>query len=125
MEAATANQKLRKAKNAILVLEGSNDGIWDWYCATDEVYCNDRLLEIMDVGATTLASPPAFTELMHPEDLPKIRAVIHDHLIHGENVLQNFGFATLWEYRYLHCQRQSLRDARDAFADVRYTQRPE
>jgi len=37
---------------------------------------------------------------MHPEDLPKIRAVIHDHLIHGKNVLQNFGFATLWEYRY-------------------------
>jgi len=42
-----ANQKLKESEERYrLVLEGLQRGIWDWYCATDEVYCNDRLLEI-------------------------------------------------------------------------------
>ena len=50
MEAALANEKLKESEERYrLVLEGANDGIWDWYCATDEVYCNDRLLEIIGV----------------------------------------------------------------------------
>ncbi len=54
-----------------LVLEAANDGIWDWYCATDEVYCNDRLLDIIGVSRSEFSlTPAAFTELMHPEDLP-------------------------------------------------------
>lgn len=115
MEAAIANQKLKESEERYrLVLEGSNDGIWDWYCATDEVYCNDRLLEIIGCRRDEFSfTPAAFTELMHPEDLPKIRAVIHDHLIHGEKCVAEFRIRhSSGEYRYCIARGKALRDAR-------------
>jgi len=113
MEAATANQKLKESEERYrLVLEGSNDGIWDWYCATDEVYCNDRLLEI--IGCDDFS----FTPCLHRTDASGRLT---------ENLSSDPRSPDSWrkcvrisdsplsgEYRYCICQRQSLRDARDA-----------
>ncbi len=113
MQAALANEKLRESEERYrLVLEGSNDGIWDWYCTTDEVYCNDRLLEIIGVLRSEFnLTPAAFTELMHPEDLPRIRAVIVAHLIHGEKCETEFRIRhASGEYRYCIARGKVLRD---------------
>src|ERR687886_1294695 len=46
-EAALVAQQLRESEERYrLVLEGSNDGIWDWDIYSHEIYCNDRLYEI-------------------------------------------------------------------------------
>jgi len=123
-EMEAANQKLKESEERYrLVLEGSNDGIWDWYCATDEVYCNDRLLEIIGCSATTLVTP-----LLHrtdasgrlyrksssdPRSPDSWRKCVAEFRI--RHSLGNTATA-LPEAKF---------DARDAFADVRYTQRPE
>ena len=115
IDAALANEKLRESEERYrLVLEGSNDGIWDWYCATDEVYCNERLLEIIGVSRSEFSfTPAAFTELMHPEDLPRIQAVIKAHLTRGEKCEAEFRIRhTSGEYRYCIARGKAQRDAR-------------
>ena len=111
--AALANERLKESEERYrLVLEGANDGIWDWYCATDEVYCNDRLLEIIGVSREEFNSTPAvFTELMHPEDLPRIRAVIAAHLTRGEKCVAEFRIRhASGEYRYCIARGKAQRD---------------
>ena len=115
MEARLANERLKESEERYrLVVEGANDGIWDWYCATDEVYCNDRLLEIIGVSRSEFSlTPAAFTELMHPEDLPRIRAAIAAHLIHAEKCEVEFRIRhSSGEYRYCIARGKALRDAR-------------
>jgi len=113
-EVALANQRLQESEERYrLVLEGSNDGIWDWYCATDEVYCNDRLLEIIGVSRSEFSlTPAAFAELMHPEDLPKIKAAIAAHLNHGEKCEVEFRMRHVasGEYRYCIARGKAQRD---------------
>ncbi len=115
VEAALANQKLRESEERYrLVLEGSNDGIWDWYCATDEVYCNDRLLEIIGVSRSEFSfTPAAFTELMHPDDLPRIQAVIRAHLTRGEKCEAEFRMRHVsGAYRYCIARGKAQHDVR-------------
>ncbi len=112
-QAAITNQLLKESEERYrLVLEGSNDGIWDWYCATDEVYCNDRLLEIIGVSRSEFSlTPAAFTELMHPEDLPRIKAAIRAHLTRGENCVAEFRIRhASGQYRYCSARGIALRD---------------
>lgn len=111
--AALANERLKESEERYrLVLEGSNEGIWDWYCVTDEVYCNDRLLEIIGVSRSQFSlSPAAFTELMHPEDLPKIREAIAAHLTRGEKCEVEFRMRhSSGEYRYCIARGKAQRD---------------
>jgi len=113
MQAEIANQRLKESEERYrLVLEGSNDGIWDWYCTTDEVYCNDRLLEIIGVSRSEFSlTPTAFTDLMHPEDLPRIRAVIKAHLTRDEKCESEFRIRhASGEYRYCIARGKALRD---------------
>ena len=103
MEAVLANEKLKESEERYrLILDGSNEGIWDWYCATDAVYCNDRLLDIIGRKRDEFKSTPAaFTELLHPEDLPRIRATLAAHLTHGEKCEAEFRIRhASGEYRY-------------------------
>ena len=46
-QASLANQLLKESEERYrFVLEGSNDGIWDWDITTNTVYWNDRCFEI-------------------------------------------------------------------------------
>ena len=113
MSAAKANQQLRESEERYrLVLEAANDGIWDWYCTTDEVYCNDRLLEIIGLSREEfIPSPAAFTDLMHPEDLPEIRSAINAHLTRGEKCEVEFRIRHKdGEYRYCLGRGKAQRD---------------
>ncbi|HEY9779630.1 MAG TPA: ATP-binding protein [Leptolyngbyaceae cyanobacterium] len=113
IEAAIANQRLRESEERFrLVLEAANDGIWDWYCTTDEVYCNDRLLEIIGVSPAEFdSSPAALMALMHPDDLPRIKAAISAHLIHGEKCEVEFRIRHVsGEYRYCLARGKAQRD---------------
>lgn len=113
MSAARANQQLIESEERYrLVLEAANDGIWDWYCTTDEVYCNDRLLEIIGLSREEfISTPAALTELMHPEDVPQIKAAINAHLTRGEKCEVEFRMRHKdGEYRYCLGRGKAQRD---------------
>ena len=85
LEAAEATRKLRVSEERYrLVLEGSNDGIWDWYICQNEVFCNDRLFEILGITREELGTAyDAFYGLIHADDRPRVLRAIVAHLEQG------------------------------------------
>ncbi|OWY65111.1 histidine kinase [cyanobacterium TDX16] len=115
LAAQEANNKLRESEERYrLVLEAANDGVWDWYCTTDEVYCNDRLLEIIGVERAEFThTPTALLDLIHPEDLPEIKTVVRNHLLHGDKCEAEFRILhSSGEYRHCVARGKAQRDAR-------------
>lgn len=95
-ELRAENQRLRERLSELesrmdLVLEATNDGVWDWNLQTDNAYFSPRwkaLLgyaedEVEDTGA-------AFFALLHPKDQAKVEAAVNGHLEGREPYLVEF-----------------------------------
>ncbi|MDD2337586.1 MAG: PAS domain-containing protein [Geobacteraceae bacterium] len=93
-EVRTVEKGLRESEEQLnLVLEGSNDGFWDWSLVNREVRLSHRWAGIL--GYTLPEVNQRFQdgiELIHPEDAPAVRAMIAKHL---EGSLPHYSF----EYR--------------------------
>ncbi len=64
-----------------LVLEGSQDGFWDWEVGSDRVFTSARCGEILGFKPDEApSSMDAWMELIHPEDLPVVKKNIADNL---------------------------------------------
>lgn len=85
MQVLVANQRLKESEERYrFVLEGSNDGIWDWDLVSQRMYWNDRCLEIM--GISPQAAGGTFHEFMahiDPQDQSRFFQAIQDHLHQG------------------------------------------
>ncbi len=111
--ALIAGEKLRESEERYrLVLEGANDGIWDWYCSTNEVYCNDRLLEIIGENRAQFnLTPHSLMARMHPDDDALIRSAILNHLQNGAKCEAKFRMLhSSGEYRYCIARGKAQRD---------------
>lgn len=80
---------------AALVLEATNDGVWDWDLRTDVAFFSRRWKEILgyaehevtDTGAT-------FFELVHEQDRARVQAAIQGHLERREPYIVDFRMRT-------------------------------
>jgi CheY-like chemotaxis protein len=72
-----ANSRERYA----LAMSAANDGIWDWDLEADLVYLSPRWHAILGRGEHASEGPPsAWFELVHEEDIPRLRAAVEAHL---------------------------------------------
>jgi PAS domain S-box-containing protein len=114
MQAAIANERRTESEERYrLVLEGANDGIWDWNISRNEIYCNDRFFEITGLSSGKLAlTYEAFCDLAHPEDRQKFMSAVTAHLEQGAefNVELRLRHAC-GGYRYCDVRARARRDA--------------
>ncbi|MDR9402113.1 MAG: ATP-binding protein [Halothece sp. Uz-M2-17] len=103
-EAKAANARLRESEERYrLVLEGSNEGIWDWNVESQVVYCNDRLLQMIGLAmGEREIEKDRFYNQIHPEDRAHVKKTIEDCVIGKTNQLEvEFRVRhTSGEYRY-------------------------
>ena len=103
-EAEAANARLRESEERYrLVLEGSNEGIWDWNVESQVVYCNDRLLQMIGLAAGEReVEKDRFYDQIHPEDRGYVKNIIQDCVLGKNNQLEvEFRVRhTSGEYRY-------------------------
>ncbi len=76
-----------------LVVEGSNDGIYDWNVRSGEMFWNDRLFEIVGLSRGEFTPTlDGFFDLMHPEDRETVSASLEAHMEEGEEFDVEFRF---------------------------------
>lgn len=115
VQAAEATRRLQESEERYrLVLEGSNDGIWDWYICHNQVFCNDRLFEIIGISREELGTAyDAFYRLIHPDDRRRVLHAIRDHMEQSTPFDVEF---RLWNvsgtYRYCTSRGKAQRDER-------------
>jgi diguanylate cyclase (GGDEF)-like protein/PAS domain S-box-containing protein len=77
-----AMRELRSSEERYaLAVRATNDGIWDWDLANGRVYFSPRWKALVGYDDEFVAEEPeAWFDLVHPEDLPRLRAEIEAHL---------------------------------------------
>lgn len=113
-KAFDASQKLKESEERYrLVLEGVNDGIWDWDLSKNEVYWNDRLLEIIGLSRKQFGrTMEALYNRLHPDDKEGIIEAIAAHL--EQEIDYNVEFRLLHSngvYRYCTSQGKAQRNS--------------
>ena len=74
-EKAIAEERLAR------VVEGSNDGFWDWNLVTGGLQLSERAMSMLGYAAGEIAPhAEAWARLIHPEDRPATMHVLQEHL---------------------------------------------
>ncbi len=78
-----AEQQLKESENRWeLVLEGNNDGIWDWDCITNEVFFSTRYKTMLGYLDSDLAPHiDSWTQLLHPDDRDQVMSTINNYWV--------------------------------------------
>ncbi len=99
-----------------LVVDGSNDGIWDWEVDTGKLYWNDRFFEVLGLSRSeTEPSFELFVELLHPDDRQRVLDAVQVHLEEDERYEEEFRMRHAGGgYRELLGRGRALRDENGA-----------
>jgi diguanylate cyclase (GGDEF)-like protein/PAS domain S-box-containing protein len=113
-ERAQALEALRESEQRYaLVVEASNDGIWDWKLGPNSVYFSERWKEMLGFAAEEIGDQPSeWFERVHDEDLAQLYLELNGHL-DGRLPFFETEFRMLHRdgtYHWMHCRGVALRD---------------
>lgn len=81
MDAPSAQEMERRLQ---LVIDGTNDGIWDWDILRDRVFWSDRIYQILSMDKGTLGDKfDELKKLMHPKDRSEFDKAVRNHLVYN------------------------------------------
>ncbi|HYF01040.1 MAG TPA: EAL domain-containing protein, partial [Planctomycetota bacterium] len=86
IETALRHARERRERRAAeeryaLAVEGAADGLWDWDLRTGELYLSPRWKALLGYADDELMSlVDAWWTLVHPDDLPRLKQEIEEHL---------------------------------------------
>jgi PAS domain S-box-containing protein len=70
-----------RAEQMTLVLEGANDGFWDWHIPSSRVTFSARWASMLGYAVAELAGDlSTWSRLAHPDDMKKVMPVLEAHL---------------------------------------------
>jgi diguanylate cyclase (GGDEF)-like protein/PAS domain S-box-containing protein len=72
-----------------LALYGANDGLWDFDLDRRTAYFAPRWKAMLGYGEDELESLTDWQELVHPDDLPRVRKALQDHLSGNEPAFES------------------------------------
>ena len=92
-----ANQALKKQQERLeLIIQGTNDGIWDWNIETGQFYFSERWLNMLGYQNNDIEqSFHGWLELVHPDDLGRFLLTWTEYM---EGITSHFDI----EYRLKH-----------------------
>ena len=97
LDVQKTHQQLKESEERYaLAFRGANDGLWDWDLKNGTVYYSDRWQEMLGYTPGEFAdTPDAWLDLVHPEEVDRLKEAIEDHLLGQTDALEH-------EYRALH-----------------------
>ncbi len=104
---AAADERFR------LLMQASNDGIWDWHLQARHGYFSPRWKDMLGFSEAELQDHPrTFFRLLHPEDRPAVWAALRTHLQRRDP----FTFTARFRHkdgshRWIFCRGDTQRDA--------------
>ena len=107
-------EALRQSQERYVLTERAvNDGLWDWNILTDEDRFSPRWKEILGYAEAELENhKSAFLNLLHPEDLPRVKAATRDHLERGLRYAIEYRLRHKdGSYRWVYSRGEALRTA--------------
>jgi PAS domain S-box-containing protein len=97
-----------------LVIEGNNDGIWDWDMRTDEIYFSSHWKAMLGYQVEELSDCfETWEGLLHPEDLEQAQAELRSYL-NGQSRIYQLEHRLRHKdgsYRWILARGTALRDA--------------
>lgn len=95
-----------------LVLEGMNDGIWDWDMEKNEKYWSPRFKELLGYEDNEIsASYNEFESRIHPDDVEKIKQEMRAHFEHDLPFNTECRLRKKSEYCWFSIKATTVRDA--------------
>lgn len=74
-----------------LVLDGANLGFWDWNYQTDELWVNQRWMDILGLERSDLKRHVNdLLDRIHPDDKPKTLKIVNHHVKSGDGYVIDF-----------------------------------
>jgi PAS domain S-box-containing protein len=110
-----AEEELRKSRERFeLAVQGSQDGLWDWNLATDEVYYSPRYKAMLGYEEDEFPNQSEeWAKRMHPDDYERVRCELRAHFKSKESLSWvEFRFRHKdGSYRWIRSRAYVLRDA--------------